>query len=291
MPSLQPTAEKPPATIDEVAGRIQEISTLPNVALRVMEVANDPDSGARELKEVMEGDAALSARVLKCVNSSAYATRTKITNLQQAIAYLGSQQIRNLAMTASVSQVFGKDETIGPYRRTELWRHLVAVGICARLIAMRCGFRDFEDMFLAGLMHDIGIILEDQHVHEGFYRVVESLQKGQTLCEAERTHLGFDHTALAAEVTKQWGFPESVVATVRYHHGSSVYRGEGIEIVQCVEVANLICSLKQMSAVGVHLVQFPKSAIAGLKLTKDDVMVLVEDLDREISLNASLFQM
>jgi putative nucleotidyltransferase with HDIG domain len=284
------TTESRPV-LTEAAERIQEISTLPHVALRVIEVANDPTSGARELKEAMEGDAALSARVLRCVNSSAYATRTKITNLQHAIAYLGIQQIRNLAMTASVSELFGQDETIGCYRRTELWRHLVAVGICARLIAMRSGFNNFEDMFLAGLMHDIGIILEDQHLHDSFRETIQSLAPGKTLSEVERHHLGFDHTALAAKVTKNWGFPDAVIATVRHHHGSTSYRGEDLQIIHCVEVANLICSLKKISSVGLNLVQFPKSAIAGLSLTKDDVMVLVGDLDRELALNQSLFQM
>ena len=72
-------------SLSEVTRRIHDISTLPHVALKVLEVANNPDAGPRELKEVMEVDAALSTRVLRCVNSSAYALKTKITSLQQAI--------------------------------------------------------------------------------------------------------------------------------------------------------------------------------------------------------------
>jgi len=90
----------------QVAQQIGEISTLPHIAMRVLHVANDPDSSVRDLKEILESDAALSTRVLRSVNSSAYGLRTKITNLQQAIAYLGMKQIRNLAMTASVSDLF-----------------------------------------------------------------------------------------------------------------------------------------------------------------------------------------
>src|SRR3972149_6882373 len=89
--------------VDTVARRIEEISTLPAVALRVMQIAGNENSSAADLTEAMESDAALSARVLRCVNSAAYGVRRKITNLQQAIAYLGMKQIRNLAMTASVS--------------------------------------------------------------------------------------------------------------------------------------------------------------------------------------------
>ena len=280
-----------PPTFGQVVKRIDEISTLPQVALRVMEIANDPDSGAVDLKEVMESDAALSARVLRCVNSSAYATRSKVTNLQQAVAYLGLNQVRNLAMTASVSELFKTDETIGTYRRAELWRHLVSVGICARLIAMRRKFQDFEDAFLAGLLHDIGIVLEDQHVHDVFCRMIRSLDESKTLIEAERKHLRFDHTGLGEKVAETWGFPEVVKATIRHHHASADYQDEGANIVRCVEVANLICTLKGTSSVGLKLVKFSKPAIADLSLGKDDIVVLAKDLDREIEANASLFQM
>ena len=114
MSTVSANAEKSSPAMEKLLRRIDEISTLPQVALKVMEVANDPDSGAADLKNVLESDAALSARVLRCVNSSAYAVRTRITNLQQAIAYLGLKQVRNLAMTASVSELFKKDEKVGP---------------------------------------------------------------------------------------------------------------------------------------------------------------------------------
>ncbi len=277
-------------TLEDVVRRVHDISTLPQIALQVMEVANDADSGARELKEVMEGDASLSSRVLRCVNSSQYAKRGKITNLQQAIAYLGMQQIRNLAVTASASKLFAAGGIIGSYDRAGLWRHLVTVGICARLIAMRLNFADFEDVFLAGLLHDIGVVFEDQHVHEPFAEVIQSLEKGKALSEIERSHLGFDHAVLGAKVAENWKFPPGVLATIRYHHNTTGYRGDQIEVIRCVEVANFICSLKGISSVGIHLVAFPQSAIRGLSLSKEDILVLAQDLDRELTNNENMLQ-
>lgn len=277
--------------LKEIVRRVEQIDALPQVALHIIDVANDPDSGAGDLKEVLEGDAALSSRVLRCVNSSAYATRTKITNLQQAIAYLGIQQIRNLAVTASASKLFTGDEKIGSYDRAGLWKHLVAVGVCARLLAMRLRLHDFEDVFLAGLLHDIGIILEDQSIHGLFVQLVKSLEEQRTLPEAEQYHFGFDHTMLGEQVAKSWRFPDSVIAAIRYHHNAAGYSGEYLKTLQCVEVANLVCSIKGMSSVGVNRVAFPLPAIRGLSLTKDDIKVLAEDLDRELVLNKNLFQM
>ncbi len=196
----------------------------------------------------MESDAALAARVLRCVNSSAYAVRTRITNLQQAIAYLGLKQIRNLAITASVGELFKGGNTIATYSRPDLWKHFVSVGLCARLIAMRLRKTNFEDIFLAGLLHDIGIILE--HDHNNFVRVVSSLDNKRSLAEVEREHLNYDHTMLGQRIAEEWGFPEAVQAVVRLHHNSAAYRGSEVDSVRCVELANLICTLKGLSSVG-----------------------------------------
>ena len=279
-------------SLAQLLRKIDDISTLPQIALRIMEVANNPNAGAADLKEVMECDAALSARVLRCVNSSAYAVRVRITNLQQAIAFLGLKQIRNLAMTAGVAEMFRKETRIGSYRRSELWRHLVAVGICARMIAMRRRMQNFEDAFLGGLLHDIGIILEDQYAHSAFEKILTTLNPAEeTLCEAELRVLEFDHTVLGEKVTENWKFPEILRRTIRSHHHAAAYSGPDAALVQCVEAANLICTLKGISAVGMNLLRFSPATFAALDLKRDDIAVLSEDLDVELSRNASLFAM
>jgi putative nucleotidyltransferase with HDIG domain len=278
-------------SLEQLLRRIDDISTLPQVALRVMQVASDPNSSAADLKEVMECDAALSARVLRCVNSSAYALRTKITNLQQAIAYLGLKQIRNLAMTASVSELFKKEQQIGSYSRTGLWRHLVSVGICARMIAMRRKMTAFEDAFLGGLLHDIGIILLDQYAHQGFREVVAQLRPEETLIETERRIFGFDHTALGEKVAEGWKFPEELRQMIRWHHQTVACKGEVALLVACVEMANVICTLKGITAMGKNLVRFCPAAVATLQLSREDIAVLAEDLDREVEKSTGLFQL
>ncbi len=229
--------------------------------------------------------------MLRCVNSSAYAMRTKITNLQQAIAYLGMKQIRNLAMTASVSHLFRQDECIGTYKRGMLWRHLVSVGLCGRLIAMRLKFANFEDMFLAGLLHDVGIVLEDQYAHPAFVAAIQALPAAKNLPDVERQYLGFDHTMLGECVAECWSFPEPMRAVIRHHHSVPIYQGEHMALLQCVEVANLMCSLKGVASVGVAMIRVAQPTLNGLGLTRQDLVVLSEDLDQEIAQNNTLFQM
>jgi HD-like signal output (HDOD) protein len=277
--------------VDSIVRQITEISTLPQIALKVIRVARDPNAGAAELTTVVEGDPALGTRVLKMVNSAAYGVRATVTNLHQAISYLGFNQVRNLAMTASVAEIFKKNEKIGTYQRSMLWRHLVSVGICARLVARRCKLLKFEDAFLAGLLHDVGIVFEDQHAHAQFCQVVAQLAEGTGLCDVERLHLGFDHCVLGAAVADAWRFPPAVRAAIRYHHGSLRYREADGDIVRCVEIANVICTLKGITSVGQRLVDPALETFKAMGFLKEDVVVLVADLDRELSLSENLFEL
>jgi HD-like signal output (HDOD) protein len=284
-------AEKGSGTLDldTVVEGITDVATLPMVAMKVIEIANNPKSGATDLKAAVEGDVSLSARVLRTVNSAAYCPRTKITNLLQAISYLGFRQIRNLALTASVRSVFKDQEGIGTYKQTELWRHLVAVGICSRMIAMRVNLKNFEDAYLAGLLHDFGIILEDQHLNPYFKRLMHSLDGKKTLEKAEAACMGFDHTVLGFRMGEKWKFPSTVQAAIQFHHMTDEYRGEEITIVRCVELANFICALKNITSIGINLVKPPLSTIEALGFNKEDIKLLVTDLDVEIKQRTSLF--
>ena len=301
MPDSHVTAESNPGLpavrapkqvpIDQVIRKVTEISTLPHIALRVMSVANDPDAGASDLRVVVEGDPALSGRVLKCVNSAAYGLRNRVTSLQRAISYLGFKQVRNLAVTAAVSDVFKKDDQINHYRRSQLWRHLVSVAVCSKMIAARQRIAEFEEVFLAGLLHDLGIILEDQYCHDGFVYMMHNLSSGQTLPQMEQQILGFDHTRIGTRVAEAWKFPEEVHDTMRFHHMPENYRGNHGDILACVVLGNILCTLKGIPSIGVNILRPTGWSMEKLGLTKEDVKVLAADLDEELNAHEALFKL
>lgn len=277
-------------SIEVVAARCDEISTLPQVAMHVLEIARNPESGAADLRIAVEGDPALSARIVRSVNSAAFGLNQPVSSLHRAISLLGFGQVRNLALTASVSSIFQSAGTIGTYHREELWRHLVSVGLCARLVAVRSRLTEFEDAFLAGLLHDVGIVLIDQHAHEHFVDIIHALDGSEPLCKVEQRILGFDHTQLGNVMAEKWRFPEVVRAAIRYHHNSKLCKSPAAQLVRCVEVANVVCTIKGISSVGRKLVAAPGDAFRELGLSKDDVVVLAKDLDAEIAQNECLFE-
>lgn len=278
------------AAIKDALQQIDEISTLPQVALRVVQVANDESAGAVELTRAMEGDAALSARILRYVNSSKVGLQARVTNLQQALAFMGTQQVRQMAMTASISDLFRNAEPIGPYQRENLWRHLVAVGLCARLLANKLRLRNGDDIFVAGLLHDVGIILEDQYFHDGFEQVINSLDDHRTLAAVERQCLGFSHIDLGKRIADKWQFPQLVKEAIVYHHTTMSYTGDNLDVLRCLEVANVLCTIKGHSSVGRNLVKLSRTTLAGLGLDKDDLRVLSDELDDEMERNAALLR-
>jgi len=271
-----------------VADRVTEVTTLPQVARRIMQIAADPEAGPRELKEALDTDPALSARVLRLVNSSAYGLAHRITNLQRAVAYLGVRQIRNLAWTAFVADLFRSPETIGCYRRSELWNHCVAVGLLAKMVAMRQGRTDFEDVFLAGLLHDWGIILMDQYDHKRFREMVSNLKPGNTLESFESAYFGYTHCELGTAVGERWLLPPNCLAAIRWHHHPDP-PVEDQGLVFSVALANFLVTQKGMSSVGWQLVRPPVEAVKFLGLTRADVEALLADFSEELIREAGLF--
>lgn len=283
MDGLQTSPTDTALQLQLILERINDISSLPHVALRVMEVANAESTTSAELKRVVESDPALVARIMRYVNGPASGLRAPVSNLHAAIAFLGFKQIRNLAMTALVSEVFRRDEPLGTYRRRNLWRHMLAVGLCARMIAARRDDVDPEDAFLAGAMHDLGLVLEDQYDHHRFAELMLIVTPQRPLVAWERDVLGYDHAQLGEAVAQQWNFPEAVCKAIRFHHTSVNYRGEHVLMVRIVEVANTICTLKGISSVGQQLLRPSQSAVDALRLTRADYKDLTKNMETELA--------
>lgn len=264
--------------------QIEDVSSLPDVALRVMETVRDPNTSGSDLKMAVEADPALTARMLRIVNSPFYGLKSKVTNVLQAISYLGFLETRNLAVSAVVAEIFRTEVKIGSYSRRDLWQHMVSVGVVSRVVATRFGVANFEDAFLAGVLHDLGIILMDQYLHARFVEVLEGMGPETKLITRERELLGFDHCEVGARVAETWGFADSVVQTIRHHHESANCQGEHRHLAQAVEVANFLCWAKKRSSIGAGTIDNPsKETLMDLAISRADLQALWEDLDEELA--------
>lgn len=283
-----------PESAQHLAQQVLEISSLPDTAVRIVETVQNADSGAHDLMRVLQSDPSLTARVLRTVNSAATGLSEKVRDLQKAISYLGFNQIRNLALTASISSIFREADQLGCYSRQGLWRHMVAVAIGARMIARRLELRSPEEVFLCGLLHDIGIILIDQYANPQFRDVLIALQaspEGTPLVTVERALLGFDHAELGALVVQAWRFPDLVTSSVRHHHARDVRSTRDPVVVQAVQAANIICTLSGLCSVGRRATECSAEVFRELGFSKVDVKVLATDLQQNIEQQKALFDL
>ena len=208
---------------------IEAIPPMPHVIEKVMAMTQDPDVSVNDLHRVITLDQALTANVLKLCNSAYYGLPRTIGSVSQAVTYLGFRTIRNLVLSAFLSDVYGGAITQGMGLGSNgLWEHSVAAGIAAQQICEKVRRPDAHDLsFTGGLLHDVGKTVLSRHAKEA-QRDVGALVEKKDICyvEAEREVLGFDHAALGAKIADTWNFPPMLVQAIGLHHRPEEARGD-----------------------------------------------------------------
>lgn len=220
--------------------RVASVATLPDVAMRVMRIADDPSATEDDLQEVLESDPALAARVLRVVNSAFYRRQREVSSPRGAIKLLGVSAIRNIALAASLHRLYRGRRAITGFDPAELWAHCVAVGTAARELARRVPAVVPEEAMVAGLLHDIGLILALQAWTPEFTQVVAqaTLINSASFAQLERTHVGATHEELGGALCDQWHFPVALVNACRFHHDFRALPAEAQAMPALVHLAD-----------------------------------------------------
>ncbi|MCX6600604.1 MAG: HDOD domain-containing protein [bacterium] len=198
---------------------IRSLPTLPDVAVRLLEMGESPTASMRDLARWIEKDTALAARVLKLVNSSFFGVAREVSSVRHALMILGMAHLRNLVLSSAVSNLFDREGQVGGFSRREFWKHCVAVAGAARTIAALRGIMDPETAFTAGLIHDIGKLVMDRYLHEDFVKVVARLEDPDlTMTAAEIEVLGVHHGEIGHHLVAYWNLPEVLCMAVGFHH-------------------------------------------------------------------------
>lgn len=139
-------------------------------------------------------------------------------------------------------------------------------------------------------MHDLGIVLEDQYMHVPFKGMLKNLPTCYTLVQAEQEAFGFDHTQLGFRVAEQWNLPASVCEAIRDHH-TLHYDGPNAPIVACVELANVMCSIKGVRSVGISVNRMGPSVVRHLNVRRGGVADLVDRMFKAFEQNQHLLRL
>lgn len=263
-----------------------QVPTLPAIVARALEILNQANASADQAARLIGQDLALSAKVLRLANSAFYGIPRTISSVDQAIVILGFQTVRSLVMSASVMKILGKGGK-GSLDRKGVWRHSVATALAARLLSRKLGRRlglDTEALFMAGLLHKIGVMILDSAVQSEYEAVLKNAgsEGAPSLPEIERTLLGTDHAAIGGMLCEKWGLPDELRSPIAHHITPRDSKAH-LEQAAIIHLASHLAEISGFAAfVGVSQWPVDPSILEILTLTPLDIPELGESLRAEL---------
>ena len=237
-----PSSRTLPPHLQKAMSRVTEINSLPEITTRIVEVVEDPRATAQDMHDIVKNDPALATKILKVVNSAFYGLPSQIASLDRAIVMLGLSAVKNIALAASLARLFKGDAISAQFTARDLWRHCIAVGVCARALAAKAKNAAADEYFVAGLVHDMGMLISGQLFPEKFGLVADNcLARPRDFCAAERETIGADHQSFGAVLAAKWKFPPALCYVIAYHHDPHQLQPEFRKIATTVYVADTIC--------------------------------------------------
>lgn len=278
------------ATVDRLDARellksAMRLPPLPAIAMQVVKVSNDPRTAAEDISRLLALDQSLSARILRMVNSSYYASRSEVSSIRQAVVILGFETVRTLTFSTAIMDRFSSDDGAGA-PRAEFWKHALGVAMTARVIArhQKRGREQEELAYMAGLLHDIGKVILDEYFHDTFAEILRRIrERGESFREAERAVNSIGHDEIGAFLALQWGLPRAIANAIRHHH-APMRAAEDASIVDTVHFADILAKTRGVGSGGDDdLSGLSEDSVKRLGLSESDVAVIVEvELPREL---------
>uniref|UniRef100_A0A7C4RVH5 HDOD domain-containing protein n=1 Tax=Fervidobacterium thailandense TaxID=1008305 RepID=A0A7C4RVH5_9BACT len=229
--------------LKELVTTVSEIPTPDVIVQQIIATASNPNTSAKELEKVISMDVGLSTKILRLVNSAYYGLPRKVTKLSEAIVIIGFKTVRNLALSVFTYSALHSKQTFVDHDK--LWAHFMLTAVFSEQIGKSIGFMNREELFLAGMMHDVGKLAIDLLFPTYFYELTKVSQStGLTVYDIEMRMNTEPHTEVGAELLKFWKFPDEYVQTTFLHERPSINPNSPyIEMACIVHLANVFANL------------------------------------------------
>ncbi|MDY6881725.1 MAG: HDOD domain-containing protein [Desulfatiglans sp.] len=227
----------------KIYSRIDELPTLPAILPKLLSIMEDEKTNASHVADAISHDPAMTSKILKIANSAYYGFQQEICDLSKAVALLGFNMVRSLALSIGVIETMPSSKKSLAFSSEGLWIHSLAVATAAQELSKRFGKGDGDTHhFVVGLLHDIGKIVLYQFFHDLFLESLEEAHSKENmgLFEAERRVIGLDHGYVGSMLLTRWKFPEVIHHAIAAHHEEGVPEGPGAHDVAILRIADAL---------------------------------------------------
>ena len=278
------------AKLNSIIRKVEDLPTLPRNVLRITELVNNPRTSAQDLAGVVVDDQVLTARLLRLVNSSFYGFPRKISTVTGAIVLLGFDAIRNLLLTTSILDLFSNKNRKTVFNREELWDHSIGCAVGAKIIGSYLKYERIEELFVSGLLHDIGKIVEMLFLPKDFAQIVSIVEKENILLfSAEERVLGYTHADIGKLLAQRWSLPAKIEAVIANHHQPEAADGFMPEAA-IIHLADILCRALDIGSGGdSRIPPLNKNAWEVLELNINAIEPIMHEMETELdSINLSI---
>jgi len=269
-----------PEDVVDMAG---EMATLPIIFTRINEAVDNPESSFSEIGQIISGDSASSARLLKIVNSAYYGFSHKVETITHAITIIGTAQLRDLVLATAVIERFQgvPSKTID---MKSFWLHSISCGLAARILATYRHDRNPERFYVLGVLHDIGRLLMFLNIPDQMRKVIEMAEQEKiSLYEAEKQIIGFSHAEMGGFLMEAWNLPGTFQTAINFSHDPSSTTPEYVTETSILHVADLISHCMEHGSSGDRYVPpLDEEAWEKIGLRPSILASVVYQLDRHL---------
>ncbi|MCP4219864.1 MAG: HDOD domain-containing protein [bacterium] len=200
--------------------RKKKLPTLPIIFTEFNKLMSRPYVSTVQIADLIKKDQSMVVKILQLSNSALYCKRQKVSNLTNAITYLGTETLRNLILQISLVRMFKFESSdIPDFNPAAFWEHSLATAYFSEIIVKKLRLPHDENYYIAGLLHDIGKVLIYEFYPEKFEDIVlEQLQEEKSDLEAETEVLGVNHAEIGGFLAEQWKFKKEIGIAIEYHH-------------------------------------------------------------------------
>ena len=270
--------------------KFNTIKTLPHVAIRLTKLISDENSTMQDFEKMMKMDPTLVLRLLRVVNSSYYALRQKVDSISRAVVIIGMNNLRNMIVTETLKDIFKESQEQDAFSRNRLWLHCAAVSICSQMISERIFGQNGENAFLCGILHDIGMIVEDQTAHDLFNHACKAYaQDSGTIIDHEKKIIGTDHCEVGYLLAKDWKLPFEVQEGIKQHH-KALKEVSPSSITGIIQISEYIVSKLNYTAIPGMNTMLSSPLATHIRENVGEYKALVKDLPDEMSKASDLYE-